>query len=277
MRVMTALALVIIASGCSTPGKPVEWRGAGVYTSPESCSTQLSRNRPWQHAKLDSRDIQVVNWNIQKGGDPDWVEDLSSFVDEPDLMILQEAALQTDAWALVADAHHQSFTPGWRTFGNPGTQTGVMTLSTVEPMTSCGLISYEPWLRSPKATTITEYALTDSEESLVVVNIHAINFTFGNSDFREQVRRALAAIQEHEGPILLSGDFNTWHWRQSIILHDMASDHGLVNLEYDEDHRKRVFGQPLDHIYVRGLRVISATSTRVDSSDHNPMSARLSL
>ena len=48
-------------------------------------------------------------------------------------------------------------------------------------------------------------------------------------------------------------------------------------LDYDEDHRKLAFGKPLDHIYVRGLQVIDATTFRVDSSDHNPMLVRLRL
>jgi endonuclease/exonuclease/phosphatase (EEP) superfamily protein YafD len=48
-------------------------------------------------------------------------------------------------------------------------------------------------------------------------------------------------------------------------------------LSFDEDHRKRVFGHPLDHIYVRGLETIEATTTEVSSSDHNPMSARLQI
>lgn len=192
-------------------------------------------------------------------------------------MIFQEAKLQADTWAELGADHFLSFAAGYRTRGRFGSVTGVLTLSAAEPMTSCSLVSIEPWLRSPKATMITEYGLTDTDQSLVVVNIHAINFTFSNRDFREQVRRALSVIDGHEGPVLLSGDFNTWHWRQSRILHEMASDHGLTGLEYDADFRKRVFGQPLDHIYVRGLRVIDATSFAVDSSDHNPMSARLSL
>jgi len=52
---------------------------------------------------------------------------------------------------------------------------------------------------------------------------------------------------------------------------------GLKMLDYEEDHRKRAFGQPLDHIYVRGLQVIAATTSVAKSSDHNPMSARFSL
>jgi endonuclease/exonuclease/phosphatase (EEP) superfamily protein YafD len=215
-----------------------------------------------------------VNWNIQKGRDPQWTADLATFTGEPDLMIFQEASLNTAAWGVVATDHYRSFAPGHRTSRSV---TGVITFSTAEPLTQCNLVSVEPWLRSPKATLITEYGLTDTDQTLLVVNIHAINFTLGTSDFQEQIRRALSVIDEHLGPILLSGDFNTWHWRRSKILYEMAESLGLMSLDYDEDHRRRAFGQPLDHVYVRGLYVIEATTTRVRSSDHNPMSVRLRL
>ena len=57
----------------------------------------------------------------------------------------------------------------------------------------------------------------------------------------------------------------------------MLSPRGFVALEYDVDHRKRAFGQALDHIYVRGLQPIEATTRQVASSDHNPMSVRLRI
>jgi endonuclease/exonuclease/phosphatase (EEP) superfamily protein YafD len=109
----------------------------------------------------------------------------------------------------------------------------------------------------------------------LVVNIHAVNFTFGTRDFEGQIREALSVLHDHAGPILLSGDFNTWHSRRVAVLNEMTDSLDLKMLAFDEDHRKRVFGQPLDHIYVRGLEVIHATTREVNSSDHNPMSARL--
>lgn len=277
MRRIVTLAVLASMTGCATQNELSDLREASVQISPESCLTRIGNDRDSQQHELDSSDIRMVNWNIQKGGDPDWHADLSTFADEPHLMIFQEAAFEMDAWDVVASDHFRSFAPGWRTLGPSGLVTGVMTLSAVEPMASCVLVSREPWLRSPKTTMITEYGLTESDESLLVVNIHAINFTITNKDFREQVRRALTVAHGHSGPVLLSGDFNTWHWRQSRILHEMAMSQDLAPLDFDEDHRKRAFGQPLDHIYVRGLRVIDATSIPVDSSDHNPMSATLSL
>jgi endonuclease/exonuclease/phosphatase (EEP) superfamily protein YafD len=279
MRAISVLAATVAVSiaGCATQDRVARQQATGLVMSPASCSAQLGGHRQAQLYELDSSDIRIVNWNIQKGGDPDWIADLSAITEEPDLLIFQEAELHADIWTTVGADHFRSFAAGYRTPGRAGLVTGVLTLSAAEPMTSCSLVSFEPWLGSPKATMITEYGLTGTDESLVVVNIHAINFTFGNSDFREQVKRALSVIAHHEGPVLLSGDFNTWHWRQSKILHEMAGDYGLASLDYDDDHRKRVFGQPLDHIYVRGLQVMNATSFPVDSSDHNPMSVRLSL
>jgi endonuclease/exonuclease/phosphatase (EEP) superfamily protein YafD len=92
-----------------------------------------------------------------------------------------------------------------------------------------------------------------------------------------QVRRALSVLNNHAGPILLSGDFNTWSGKRSETLNEMTDSLDLRKIDYDEDHRKRFLGQPLDHIYIRGLEVIEATTLKVDSSDHSPMSARLRL
>jgi endonuclease/exonuclease/phosphatase (EEP) superfamily protein YafD len=216
----------------------------------------------------------LVNWNIQKGGDPEWATDLATFQAHPHLMILQEVPFNTKPWDVVVDDGYQSFAPGYRT---SRAVTGVMTVSTVKPLTQCNLVSVEPWLRSAKATVITEYGLTNTDQTLLVVNIHAVNFTVGTRYFEGQIREALSVLHDHAGPILLSGDFNTWHSRRIAVLSEMTDSLDLEMLNFDEDHRKRVFGLPLDHIYVRGLEVVQATTREVNSSDHNPMSARLQI
>ena len=58
---------------------------------------------------------------------------------------------------------------------------------------------------------------------------------------------------------------------------ELLAEIGLVPLQFSADYRKRFRGWPLDHMYVRGLSPIHATSRNVDSSDHNPMSVRLKL
>ena len=60
------------------------------------------------------------------------------------------------------------------------------------------------------------------------------------------------------------------------ILESLAIEHGLDALTFQVDHRKTVFGQLLDHIYVRQLTAESTGTHEVRSSDHNPLSAELS-
>ena len=275
-----ALCALLMLTACASPPAAVSTAASlglaavGIQTEPESCAAQLGSSRRSQHDELDSSDIRMVNWNINRGSDPKWTADLATMTGEPDLMIFQEASLNTNAWGVVASDQYRSFAPGYRT---KRSVTGVMTVSAAQPLTQCNLVSLEPWLRSRKATLITEYGLTGTDQTLLVVNTHAVNFTFGVRVFQEQIRQLQSVMSEHPGPILLSGDFNTWRGRRSKILHEMAESLGLAMLDYDEDHRKRAFGQPLDHIYVRGLQVIDATTRRVGSSDHNPMSVRLRL
>ncbi len=245
---------------------------AAQFSRADLCADALAGAAVPGYAPLDSGDIEILNWNIQKGGNPLWTDDLQSFVDQPDLMLFQEAALQSNDFASLAADLHTSFAPGYRT---RQALTGVMTVSKAQPLTQCNLVSHEPWLRSPKATMISEYALTDSDDTLLVVNVHSVNFTFGLHDFSNQIKEIESVVKRHSGPVLLSGDFNTWRGRRARIVHEAAEALGLKKLDFTVDHRKRVFGQALDHIYVRGFEVVHATTQQVQSSDHNPMSVRL--
>ena len=274
VRVPATLVVIAAVTGCASFNESASVLTESIHTDTLACSSQLVGSNRSAHGELDSGDIRLVNWNIQRGADPRWTTDLATFESDPDLIVLQEVPLNSNAWGVVTAHQYHSFSPGYRTRRS---LTGVMTVSAAKPLTQCNLVSVEPWLRSPKATVITEYGLTNTDQTLLVVNIHAVNFTFGTHDFHKQFRQALSILNDHAGPILLSGDFNTWHWRRSEILKEMTDSLSLEMLDYDEDHRKRFFGQPLDHIYIRGLEVLKATTRQVDSSDHNPMSVRLRL
>jgi len=273
-RWAATLTVIAALAGCAAIDENADMLAGDVRTDPEACSSQLIGSSGPAHDELDSGDIRLVNWNIQKGGNPEWATDLATFEANPHLMVLQEVPFNTKLWDVVADSGYQSFAPGYRT---SRAVTGVMTVSAAKPLTQCNLVSVEPWIRSAKATVITEYGLTNTDQTLLVVNIHAVNFTFGTRDFEGQIQEAMSVLHDHEGPILLSGDFNTWHSRRSRVLNEMTDSLNLEVLNFDEDHRKRVFGQPLDHIYVRGLEAIEATTHEVNSSDHNPMSAWLHI
>jgi endonuclease/exonuclease/phosphatase (EEP) superfamily protein YafD len=274
MKFPATVLMIVAISACATPAPGMDGLVAGAHTTPLTCSTQLIGRNPGSSDELDSTDIHIVNWNIEKGNDPQWATDLTSLHEAPDLYVFQEAPLKSTVWNETTVDRHHAFAPGHRT---RRTLTGVMTVSNTAPLTQCNLVAVEPWIRSPKATVITEYGLTDTDETLLVVNIHVVNFTFGMQAFAAQIEQAKTVIDEHHGPIVLLGDFNTWRLRRTEILSEMAADVGLQVTVFEDDHRKRFLGMPLDHIYTRGLEVIDATTMPVASSDHNPMSARFRL
>jgi endonuclease/exonuclease/phosphatase (EEP) superfamily protein YafD len=273
---MRKLTLIIgsglFAVGCS-------WNAAAILDDApsaevEACIADPDRPRTADAGALDKAGFSIVNWNIQKGRDARWISDLQTVHSVPDLLILQEASPTSDAWNVVAPNHFRSFAAG---FGFGGTTSGVVTASSAQPLLECRLAAFEPWLGTPKATLITEYALADTASTLLVVNIHGINFSFGVQDMREQLLKAAAIIERHAGPVLFSGDFNTWREGRAQIVDDIVNRLGLVALDYEMDHRKKVFGWALDHIYVRGLETVYATSVDLESSDHNPMAVKLRL
>lgn len=275
-KIRTAIALVaaLHLSGCASSNERSTDLKAAMADSVHACSSRIALDSLQVDDELDSSDIRMLNWNIEKGGDTDWSSDLKTLQTNPNLMVMQEFPHDSSGWQDANVQQHMAFAPGYRTRRS---LTGVMTISTTEPMTQCNLVSVEPWLRSPKATVITEYGLSDTDVTLLVVNIHAVNFTFGVQNFQNQIEQALAVLADHSGPIILSGDFNTWSAKRTRILDEMTDALELATLNFADDHRKRFLGQPLDHIYIRGLEVVEATTLLVDSSDHNPMSARFRL
>ncbi len=62
-----------------------------------------------------------------------------------------------------------------------------------------------------------------------------------------------------------------------LILEQMTEDLGLSAVEFGDDHRVRLMGNLLDHLYIRGLSATAASTEAVSTSDHNPMSATLAM
>jgi endonuclease/exonuclease/phosphatase (EEP) superfamily protein YafD len=271
--------MAVTTSGCTAmfadqraPGSErLASHAQGIATDAPECLERLASDELPTGPELESTAIRLVSWNVKKGERERWTEDFTDLSLGTDLVLIQEAALKPDA---ADSARHWSFAPGYR---SASLLTGVMTYSSSEPLTQCNLTSWEPWLGTPKATGITEYGLTGTDATLVVVNIHAVNFAFGIKDFRDQLEQIRPMLTQHSGPIILSGDFNTWRKGRLNTLGAFVGDFGLEAVEFDEDHRTIFFGQRVDHIYIRGLTVESAGTRQVLSSDHNPLIAEFSL
>ena len=259
---MVALTAVVMLSAAGTQ----------AAEDGKSCAAGLNR-RAAEGPGLDSQ-FEILSWNIQKAGDRRWSTDFAQLASESDLVFIQEASLQADIPTFLEDIEAEAFAPGYRT---ASLETGVMTLSSRAYSLHCRFSAIEPWLRTPKATSITEYALRDHEDRLLAINLHAVNFAMGLSDFEGQFAEIGSVLSQHEGPVVVAGDLNTWsESRQSLVDRFMA-EHGLQPVRFDPDLRTTAFGRALDHIFVRGLRAESATVIPVESSDHNPLQVQLRI
>ncbi len=216
--------------------------------------------------------LEVLVWNIQKGGDPDWRRDYLALGANAHLLMLQEATHEAESTGLLPQILYGTFSEGYRA---GELHTGVLTLSTVEPLLHCSLVAWEPWLATPKVANVSEYPLADSNVRLLTINLHAVNFTVGMEEFRAQMEALDILLHTHQGPVLAAGDFNTWGPRRLRVVAEFMASNALRPVHFEPDRRTKILKRPLDHIYLRDLRAIHSEVVEVDSSDHNPLRVRL--
>lgn len=225
------------------------------------------------HYALDPNRIRVLSWNIAKGRHHGWQQDLAQLCHHSDLALIQEARLEHDMHQLMGDCCW-AFAPGYQ---RRNLTTGVLTVARAETVDHNPHSHREPLTRLPKAALITEYRLRDCSHSLKVANVHAINFTPGTGHFRRQLEAIYRELRDHKGPLIVSGDFNTWRTKRHSVLAALVEALRLHSIDYNEDCRRQAFGQALDHILYRGLRYQSCRVSPVISSDHNPIRATLTV
>jgi len=224
--------------------------------------------------ELDGSNLRLVNWNIAKGRHFGWREDLLAISRDADLILIQEARLEDNIPDLVEGVYCCTFAPG---YSRQNLNSGVLTMSRAKTINPSLHQHREPWTRLPKASTVTEYSLAGQDENLLVANVHAINFTAGTRSFRHQLQSLYDEMLRHHGPIIFSGDFNTWRRRRVHIVDEMVRALDLKPVYFPLDHRRQAFGFALDHIFVRGLVDVEAHVLPVYSSDHNPMAVELTV
>lgn len=230
---------------------------------------------------LATESIKVLNWNIAKSNSGGlWQKDFSAILARhwPDLILLQEVRFRADSdlghplpgmgWNYVPnllDAHHNAYS-------------GILSAARSASVVSRPLLSdhQEPFSGTPKASLLTTYPLRDAEAQILVVNSHFINFV-GLDKFDAQLREVEHHIARHRGPVLFSGDFNTWNRQRIELLFKVTDRLGLRSVVFaidaGQEKRPRLSMTTLDHIFYRGLVEVGRGQVldQVLSSDHKPM------
>ena len=227
---------------------------------------------PARSKGLSASGFSVLSWNIQKENREDWQSDLVRLTQNVDILLIQEAFLTEELRRLLnlKPYHWQLVTA----FEYPHAKAGVLTAAVVEPDFVCPLRAAEPLIRFPKTILITRYPLANTHQSLMIANIHMINLTPDTSAFHDQAAEMTQILMNHQGPMIVSGDFNIWSKERLAIIEDMAGRLKLDSADFESDLARKVFGYTVDRVYYRGLRVEEALVIEVSSSDHNPLRVR---
>lgn len=215
--------------------------------------------------------ISILSWNIYKGQREGWQDDLLRLGETSDILFLQEAALDEKLRHYLGE--HRRFWNFTSAFSYKGVEFGVLVAARTQPLDSCGMREDEPLIGLPKATLINVYRMRDSDQKLLVANIHGINFTLGMATYRKQIEDLQVVLQNHTGPIILAGDFNNWSDKRDRVIDNLMNQLELIQLKPEEENRTTVFGDPVDHIMFRQLIPVSHLVHKVSSSDHNPLTA----
>ena len=238
---------------------------------PLDCQTSLTQSALTEVTQtgLSPDRITLLTWNIFKQSRSNWLTDFQQLSQDTDLLILQEAHMnETLGTVLSESAYDWLMTTAFYYQDNA---TGVLTAARAPSTRHCALYAREPLIQIPKSILLSRYALAGSSQRLLVANVHGINFSLGLEAYRAQFKALGEVLRHHDGPLILAGDFNTWREDRQLILDQLSQALGLQQVEYESHHRITVFGNPIDHIYYRGLELVQAASPQVSSSDHNPL------
>lgn len=218
-------------------------------------------------------EFNMLVWNVYKGQDGNkWAQDFRNLAHNRSLVLIQEAMLDDYMPEVLRQETDKGFVFAKSFSSSPGKYTGVATGHAHKPTGYVPRRSpgREPVVNTPKMALLSKYKIAENHR-LLVINIHSLNFV-SNGDHYAQIKDLFPFIEQHKGPVVFAGDFNTWNVIRQYTLDESLKKYGLRRLPLKNDTRK----MRLDHIYVRGCAPKYAhVRNEINTSDHFPLTARL--
>ncbi|MDD2266295.1 endonuclease/exonuclease/phosphatase family protein [Sulfuricurvum sp.] len=189
-----------------------------------------------------------------------------------DLLALQEVKMNQNSVSIF-EPFHYSFAPNIKFFNH---SYGVLNGSRILDKETFSLLSShrESMIRTHKCAIFSTYPLHNGEV-LLLVNLHAINFR-ANKVYNKEIEAIFEKIVHHQGPMIVTGDFNSWNRQRIHLLMKVAGSLHLKNSEIGQGHLIKSFmNYRLDHIFYRGVQLTESCAVDVQRiSDHNALYAR---
>ncbi|WOJ91976.1 endonuclease/exonuclease/phosphatase family protein [Congregibacter variabilis] len=214
--------------------------------------------------------LRLRSWNVMKFDLPGAREELQRMSHNADLVFLQESPRGTGR--APETQKYRYFSPG---YSRGREASGVEIRSKIPADLVCQFTFTEPWLRTPKA--VSAVRLPFRKSALLLINLHAINFTFTARHYRKNLAELSQLVQTHQGPIIVAGDFNHWNSWRALALRSWARTLDLAEVDFDPDWRSKHLGAHVDTIFIRGLSAIASAALPTTRSDHHAIMASIVL
>lgn len=222
-------------------------------------------------------EFSVLIWNIYKGSKGQkFYREAKTIFPQYELILLQETVFGGDLEDFIQAEfdHQEERAVSWG-------RNGVATLATAAAIQTHPMKtqSREFFVFTPKASLATVYQMEDRE--LLVINIHMINFRETGA-MQAQLEQYSALLEEHQGPIIVAGDFNTWSSGRIQAVDQFLTSYGLEEIDFVDssgsDPRAKFAVGVLDRLYIRGLKIVNKKVFQdSQSSDHYPFAVDLKL
>lgn len=275
-RVLKNLAVawgLSLALGLPAIAETNRWECTGMFArllayKPIPLSESLVKIGSPTRDALPADKLKLLLWNVHKHTHENWAHDFAEMGDKADIYLLQEVASSSPQNPTLAASRGKEWNIA-NSYETKDFTTGVATGSTARALQARPARSpvYEPILRTPKASLVSHYAIEGRNDSLLVVNVHAINFT-RLWKFRAQINSLLPLLDNHRGPIVVAGDLNTWSPGRIKYLQEVLAKHGMTEAK----PRVAPGFLHLDRVFTRGMkRKYGEPLHHVNSSDHKPL------
>ena len=147
---------------------------------------------------------------------------------------------------------------------------GVLTACKTESISAKAYLSEnrESFIGTHKSLLLSFYPLSQ-DKTLLVLNIHAINFR-ENRTYERELEIFTKIVQSHHGPMIVAGDFNAWNQKRREALNKLCTELSLVQVTFEK--AKSFMGYPLDFVLYRGIECLKKeVLTDHHISDHHPL------